>query len=47
MVNWFGIADVADLIVSKRGGRNHGGVSRQELIDSYATIRAFLRKQGL
>jgi acetyl esterase/lipase len=28
-------------------GRKHGGFSRQELIDSYATIRAFLRKNGL
>ena len=28
-------------------GRKHGGFSRQEMIDSYTTIRAFLRKQGL
>ena len=28
-------------------GRKHGGFSREELIDSYAKIREFLRKNGL
>ena len=28
-------------------GRKHGGFSRQEMIDSYAKIREFLRKNGL
>jgi len=28
-------------------GRKHGGFSREEMIDSYAKIREFLRKNGL
>jgi len=28
-------------------GRKHGGFNREEMIDSYAKIREFLRKQGL
>ena len=28
-------------------GRKHGGFSRQEMLDAYAAIREFLRKQGL
>ncbi len=39
-------AGVPNRLVTIRG-RKHGGFSREELIDSYAKIREFLRKQGL
>jgi acetyl esterase/lipase len=39
-------AKVPNQLVTIRG-RKHGGFNRQELLDSYAKIREFLRKQGL
>ena len=39
-------AGVPNQLVTIRG-RKHGGFSREEMIDSYAKIREFLRKQGL
>jgi acetyl esterase/lipase len=39
-------AGVPNQLVTIRG-RKHGGFSREELIQSYAAIRDFLRKQGL
>jgi dipeptidyl aminopeptidase/acylaminoacyl peptidase len=39
-------AGVANRLVTIRG-RKHGGFNRQEMLDSYAAIREFLRKQGL
>lgn len=39
-------AKVPNELVTIRG-RKHGGFNRQELLDSYAKIREFLRKQGL
>ena len=39
-------AGVPNQLVTIRG-RKHGGFSRQEMLDSYAAIREFLRKQGL
>jgi dipeptidyl aminopeptidase/acylaminoacyl peptidase len=39
-------AKVPNELVTIRG-RNHGGFNRRELLDSYAKIREFLRKQGL
>jgi acetyl esterase/lipase len=39
-------AGVPNQLVTIRG-RKHGGFSRQEMIDSYARIREFLRKNGL
>lgn len=37
---------VPNKLITIRAGK-HGGFSRQELIDSYAAIREFLRKQGM
>jgi dipeptidyl aminopeptidase/acylaminoacyl peptidase len=39
-------AGVPNQLVTIRN-RKHGGFSREEMIDSYAKIREFLRKQGL
>ncbi|HKV37345.1 MAG TPA: alpha/beta hydrolase [Pyrinomonadaceae bacterium] len=39
-------AGVPNQLVTIRG-RKHGGFSREEMIDSYAKIREFLRKQGI
>jgi acetyl esterase/lipase len=39
-------AGVPNQLVTIRG-RKHGGFSRQEMVDSYAKIREFLKKQGL
>jgi len=39
-------AGVPNQLVTIRG-RKHGGFSREEMIDSYAKIREFLKKQGL
>jgi acetyl esterase/lipase len=39
-------AGVPNELVTVRG-RKHGGFNRQEMIDSYAKIREFLRKHGL
>jgi hypothetical protein len=39
-------AGVPNQLVTIRG-RKHGGFSREELVQSYAAIREFLRKQGL
>ena len=39
-------AGVPNQLVTIRG-RKHGGFNRQEMIDSYARIREFLRKNGL
>jgi acetyl esterase/lipase len=39
-------AGVPNQLVTVRG-RKHGGFNRQEMIDSYAKIREFLRKNGL
>ena len=39
-------AGVPNQLVTIRG-RKHGGFNRQELIDSYAKIREFLKKQGV
>lgn len=39
-------AKVPNELVTIRG-RKHGGFNRQEMLDSYAKIREFLRKQGL
>ena len=39
-------AGVPNQLVTIRG-RKHGGFNRQEMIDSYASIREFLRKNGL
>lgn len=39
-------AGVPNQLVTIRG-RKHGGFSREEMIDSYARIREFLKKQGL
>jgi hypothetical protein len=39
-------AGVPNQLVTIRG-RKHGGFSREEMIDSYAKIREFLRKNGI
>ena len=39
-------AGVSNQLVTIRG-RKHGGFSREEMVDSYAKIREFLRKNGL
>lgn len=39
-------AGVPNQLVTIRG-RKHGGFNRQEMLDSYAKIREFLKKQGL
>jgi dipeptidyl aminopeptidase/acylaminoacyl peptidase len=39
-------AGVPNQLVTIRG-RKHGGFSREEMLQSYATIREFLRKHGL
>lgn len=39
-------AGVPNQLVTIRG-RKHGGFSREEMMDSYAKIREFLRKQGI
>jgi dipeptidyl aminopeptidase/acylaminoacyl peptidase len=39
-------AGVANRLVTIKG-RKHGGFNRQEMLDAYAAIREFLRKQGL
>jgi acetyl esterase/lipase len=39
-------AGVSNQLITIRGGK-HGGFNRQKLVDSYATIREFLRKYNL